>query len=137
MNQSNILHKGTDLQQIGKSFYLKKSKKCKISYIHHIKPEDFLTYYNLIGSIPVRKKNEIKQQLPVNLENMQLHNKIREIKKGNKLLYEIQLKRNNSLTMAEEKWGKLFGQNVNWKSVYTIPDEITVDTNLRCFQYKL
>ena len=89
--------------------------------LYDIKPEDFLKYYNLIGSIPIRMKNEIKQQLPVNLKNMQLLNKIRGIKKANKLLYKIQLKRNNSLTKAEEKWVKLFTQKVNGKSAYAIP----------------
>ena len=43
-------------------------------------------------------KNEIKQQLPVNLENMQSPNETRGIKKADKLFYKIQLKRNNSLT---------------------------------------
>ena len=94
--------------------------------LYDIKPEDFLKYYNLIGSIPVRMKNEIKQQLPVNLENMQLLNKIKGIKKAKKLAYKTQLKRNNSLTKAEEKWEILFGQKVNWKSAYTIPYEIVV-----------
>ena len=39
-------------------------------------------------------KNEIKQQLPANIENNQLLSKIWGINKANILLYELQLQRN-------------------------------------------
>ena len=50
-----------------------------------------MKYYNIIGNIPIIMENVIQTETSINIENEQLINKIVEIKKGNNILYNIQI----------------------------------------------
>ena len=56
---------------------------------------------------------------------------------NSKLLYSLQVPVNDSKTMSQIYFEKLF-QNIeiNWKCIYLVPCHVTIDTNLCISQYK-
>ena len=55
-----------------------------------------------------------------------------------KELYCLQIPLNNSKTRSQLNFEDLFqNKDIDWKHVYLLPRRVTVDTNLRIFQYKI
>ena len=66
-------------------------------------------------------------------------NQIYSLDKSNsKELYCLQISLNNSKTRSQLYFEDLFQiKDIDWKHVYLLPRRVTVDTNLRIFQYKI
>ncbi len=64
--------------------------------------------------------------------------RVQKSKQTNKLLYIAQINRKNTEAIkAQEKWSVEFSENVlNWKHIYKLTFQFTIDTILRIFQYK-
>ncbi len=67
-----------------------------------------------------------------------LFSRVEKSKQTNKLLYIAQINRKNTEAIkAQEKWSVEFSENVlNWKHIYKLTFQFTIDTILRIFQYK-
>ena len=53
-------------------------------------------------------------------------------------LYEIFIEVNKIKPTSQTYFENLFSNfNLDWKSIYLLPRRVTLDTNLRMFQYKL
>ena len=53
-------------------------------------------------------------------------------------LYEILIETNKIKPTSQTYFQNLFSNfNLNWKSIYLLPRRVTLNTNLRMFQYKL
>ena len=102
---------------------------------YNIKKRDFLKYYNIIGNIPLSMKEEVQHESKTNGDNISL-NKLVETNQTTKILYKLQIRKSSILTKAEKKWQHLINEELNWKSIYMKPFEVTSDTYLRSFQYK-
>ena len=54
------------------------------------------------------------------------------------ILISLQVSLNNSKTRSQLYFENLFqNKDIDWKHVYLLPRRVTVDTNLRIFQYKI
>ena len=52
-------------------------------------------------------------------------------------MYSLQVSLNDSKTMPQICFEKLFqNKEIEWKFIYLMPRRVTIDTNVRIFQYK-
>ena len=101
-------------------------------------------WIQLINAIPkswkeeLRRSNHISDALSMYDHHMIKKNQIYYSDKCNsKELYCLQISLNNSKTRSQLYFEDLFQiKDVDWKHVYLLPRRVTVDTNLRIFQYK-
>ena len=57
---------------------------------------------------------------------------------NSKELYSLQVSLNNTKTTSQIYFEKLFlNKEIEWKCIYLMPRRVTVDTNLRIFQYTI
>ena len=102
----------------------------------NLSDSEFLTYYQILSSIPKQWKNKLKHEqiepLSTNLYRLII------IKKNiNKILTKMQVKAMHCTTdiKSQKQWDKQF-HDLNWKDIYSMPHYCTIDTKLRAFQYK-
>ena len=99
----------------------------------------------MINAIPkswkeeIRRSNRISDALSVHDHHLIKSNQIYSLNKCNsKELYCLQIFLNNSKTRSQLYFEDLFqNKDVGWKQVYLLTRRVTVDTNLRIFQYKI
>ena len=86
-----------------------------------------------------RRSNRISDALSVYNHNLIKKNQIYSLDKCNsKELECLQISLNNSKTRSQLYFEDLFQiKDIDWKHVYLLPRRVTVDTNLRIFQYKI
>ena len=102
-------------------------------------------WIQLINALPkswkeeLRRSNRISDALSVYDHHLIKSNQIYCLNKGNnKELYCLQMFLNNSKTRSQLYFEDLFqNKNNNWGHVYLLSRRVTVDTNLRIFQYKI
>ena len=102
-------------------------------------------WIQLINAIPkswkeeLRRSNRISDALSVYDHHLIKSNQIYSLNKCNsKELYCLQISLNNSKTRSQLYFEELFqNKDIDWKHVYHLPRRVTVDTNLRIFQYKI
>jgi len=59
------------------------------------------------------------------------------LKYSNKNLYTLQIKQTETETIQTRKWENTLGkQNLDWKSIFKLSFETTIDNKLRNFNYK-
>ena len=85
------------------------------------------------------RSNHISDALSVYDHHMIKKNQIYSLDKCNsKELYCIQISLNNSKTRSQLCFENFFQiKDIDWKHIYLLPRRVTVDTNLRIFQYKI
>ena len=99
----------------------------------------------MINAIPkswteeLRRSNRISDALSVYDHHLIKKNQIYSLDKcRSKELYCLQIYLNNSKTRSQLYFEDLFQiKDIDWKHVYLLPRRVTVDTNLRIFQYKI
>ena len=102
-------------------------------------------WIQLINAIPkswkeeLRRSNRISDALSVNDHHLVKRNQIYSLDKCNsKELYCLQISLNNSKRRSQLYFEDLFQiKDIHWKHVYLLPLRVTVDANLRIFQYKV
>ena len=101
-------------------------------------------WIQLINAIPKSWKEELRRSNRSNALSMYDHqlikkNQIYSLHKCNsKELYCLQISLNNSKTRSQLYFEDLFQiKDIDWKHVYLLPRRVTMDTNLRIFQYKI
>ena len=87
----------------------------------------------------LRRNNCIPDALSVYYNHFIKENQIYSLDKcNNKELYCLQISLHNSNTRWQLYFEDLFQiKDIDWKHVYLLPHWVTVDTNLRIFQYKI
>ena len=101
-------------------------------------------WIQLINAIPkswkeeLRRSNRISDALSVYDHHLIKSNQIYSLNQCNsKELYCLQISLNNSKTRSQLYFEDLFqNKDIDWKHVDLLPRRVTVDTNLRMFQYK-
>ena len=88
-----------------------------------------MKYYNIIENIPLLTKEAVQHEIKTNGDNISL-NKLVETNQTTKILYKLQIRKSSMLTKAEKKWQHLINEELNWKSIYMKPFEVTSDTYL-------
>lgn len=108
-----------------------------IMLIFNVSSNDFLKYYSLLDSIPLRYVELLKQENIIYKDD-KLVCMVKQKQKINKTLYTMQLKPYIEIK-AQCKWKENLNleQDICWKNIYIIPWKTTTDTALRCFKYKL
>ena len=99
----------------------------------------------MINAIPkswkeeLRRSNHISDALSLYDHHLIKKNQIYSLDKCNsKELYCLQISLNNSKTRSQLYFENLFQiKDIDWKHVYLLPRRVTVDANLRIFQYKI
>ena len=106
-----------------------------IRYIYNIHADDFLKYSSLF--------NSIQKIINDNLENAQLTphkellTKLLSSQSPNKLLYKFQIDKNNTEIKQTQKWEEMLNKHdIDWKKIFKLTFESTIDTRLRNFNYK-
>ena len=108
-------------------------------HIYNIETNQQYQYLQLIHSIPVHIKQEMKTIDINRYENNDnsLLKKLTEMKKVNKYLGSIQ-QNTNVEKINERMWNNTLNtDNIDWKKIYKIPFKTTNDTSLQNFQYKI
>ena len=102
-------------------------------------------WIQLINAIPkswkeeLCRSNHILDAFSVYDHHLIKKNQIYSLDKCNsKELYCLQISLNNSKTRSQLYFEDLFQiKDIDWKHVYLLPRRVTMDTNLRIFQYKI
>ena len=111
------------------------SRKFKLS--------NYFKWIQIIHAIPTNWKALVKNSV-VNLENCCFK---QHLVKGGKLfpinmlntrfLYDIFIDNISIIPTSQRYFDRLFGPDLKWEKIYTLPHLVTVDTNARIFQFKL
>ena len=108
-----------------------------IQYIYSIPRNDYLKYLSLINSIPNDIKNNLTHDSIGKSLNMHLLEKVLATKRINKMLYDIQINHTEVEIKQKEKWESILeNHDIEWKSIFRLSFETTVDNKLRNFNYK-
>ena len=91
-------------------------------------------WYGLIKSIPTIWKDELQRNIPYSSGN----NRNERCIITSKIAYQRLLKPITKPPTARNSLIKLLGPtDINWKEVYMLPRQVTIETSLRSFQYKI
>ena len=103
----------------------------------------FTDYFGLISAIPKHWKAEVIKNKKLEKIHAPLINTVKNNNNVTKQLYKISLENVSEDTCnAHEKWDRDFSNNnnsviLNWIKIHNLPFEITEDTLLQNFQFKL
>ena len=106
--------------------------------LYQTSEHDYLKYTLLIHNIPKTWKAKLASEgIIYNLNNCLIH-KTNEKTKFSKFVTKTLVESKcPNVNLATNKWDNHFGnENVNWPKIFKAPLYISVDTNLREFQYK-
>ena len=111
----------------------------------HLQNEDYFKYMQLVDAIPISWKNKIK-----NFNNStdfllctdhHITRKSRMLcleKLISKELYVLMISNDNLLPSSQNYFNNMFTNcNLLWEQIYLLPRKVTIDSFLRCFQYKI
>ena len=91
-------------------------------------------WYGLIKSIPTTWKDELQRNIPYSSGN----NRNERCIITSKIAYQRLLKPITKPLTAQNSLIKLLGlTDINWKKVYMLPRQATIESSLRSFQYKI
>ena len=114
-------------------------KYSDFKYIYNVNSKDYLKYYKLVKIISSSAiKDKINPSTLTAHRQKTLFEYIQTLKKTCKRFYEIQLNNEGEIQSKQElKWQNTFHTNdLPWKKIYVLPFTSTIDTSMRCFQYK-
>ena len=98
----------------------------------------FLEYYGLISAIPRDWKNIIKQSRSNVKVESELLKKLKISQKHTKYFYNIYKKTIALVNQkSQSRWREEMNVDVDWRYAYTIAFQVTNDTLLQTFQYKI
>ena len=91
-------------------------------------------WYGLIKSIPTIWKDELQRNIPYSSGN----NRNERCIITYKIAYQRLLKPITKPPTSQNSLIKLLGPgDINWKEVYMLPRQVTIESSLRSFQYKI
>ena len=106
---------------------------------------DILSYNSIVSAIPHEWKQTIKNIcIPITAINYIETPHITVNKKetpisliNNRCVYWKMVKNIGQPPISQIAWNSLFGNTIPWSNIYKIPYEVTYDTKLHSFQYKI
>jgi len=113
----------------------------ELKYLYNIDSHEFLNFYSLISAIPNEYKSILYTQgiNALTIPEKTFVDIIENSKQINKNLYNIKLQSHSKTDDSiERKWNSCLNlkENLNWRTIYTLPFKSTIDTYLRNFQFK-
>ena len=108
-----------------------------IQFLYGISKDDYLKYLTLINSIPKEIKQALKRETQTQMPIKSKVEKLLNSSKTNKYLYDIQINNTKPEIKQKQKWEYLLNnKDIEWKPIYRLSFETTVDNKLRNFNYK-
>ena len=109
----------------------------------HLENKDYFRYMQLVYAIPISWKKKIKNNIIDFLLCTDHHitRKSRMLcleKLISKELYVLMISNDNLLPTSQNYFNNMFPNcNLLWEQIYLLPRKVTIDSFLRCFQYKI
>ena len=108
-----------------------------------LKLRNYFKWIQIVNAIPIQWKNLVKNSTvdrdACSLEqHLVRRDKMFPIKMiDTKFLYNIFIDKISTTPTSQKYFDRLFGPDLKWEKIYTLPHLVTVDTNARFFQFKL
>ena len=109
----------------------------------NFKLHNYFKWIQIVNAIPTQWKNLVKNSVvDRNTCSLEQHlvrrEKMYPIKLiDSRFLYDIFIDKIFSPPTSQKYFDRLFGPDLKWQKIYTLPHLVTVDTNARVFQFKL
>ena len=108
-----------------------------------LKLRNYFKWIQIVNAIPIHWKNLVKNSTvdrdACSLEqHLVRRDKMFPIKMiDTKFLYNIFIDKISTTPTSQKYFDRLFGPDLKWEKIYTLPNLVTVDTSSRIFQFKL
>jgi len=108
-----------------------------------LKLRNYFKWIQIVNAIPSQWKNLVKNSaVDRNTCSLEQHlvrrDKMYPVKLiDSKFLYDIFIDKISTTPTSQKYFDRLFGPDLKWEKIYTLPHLVTVDTNARFFQFKL
>ena len=108
-----------------------------MQYLYNIPANDFMKYLSLINSIPKEAKQILGQEIrDENSAKVKLE-KLLSSKRVNKYVYDLQINQIKVEIKQKQKWTTILNKDItDWKPIFRLSHEITLDNTIRNFNYK-
>ena len=107
------------------------------------KLRNYFKWFQIVNAIPTNWKSIVKNST-VNRDICTLEQHLVRRDKmypfkliNTKFLYDIFIDKMSATPTSQKYFDRLFGPDLKWEKIYTLPHLVTVDTNARFFQFKL
>ena len=107
------------------------------------KLHNYFKWIQIVNAIPTKWKSIVKNSI-INRDSCSLEQHLVRRDKmypmrliNTKFLYDIFIDNISTTPTSQKYFDRLFGPNLKWEKIYTLPHLVTVDTSARFFQFKL